>query len=52
MDHKEWSFVSYYFDILKISFQLKNLLKRFEFVRSTNYPNVHIHTFRKRWGFI
>ena len=30
---------------LKILFQFKNLL-------CTNYSNVHIHTFRKRWSFI
>ena len=49
-DHKEWSFASNYFIFSKILFQSKNLFYRI--IRCTNYLNVHIHIFRKRWSFI
>ena len=34
----------------KFCFSLRTSYK--EFIFCTNYPNVHIHTFRKRWSFI
>ena len=34
----------------EISFQFKSLLTKL--IWCTNYPKLHIHTFRKRWSFI
>ena len=48
--HKECSFVRNYFSFLKILFQFNNSYK--ELIWCTNDPNVHIHTFCKRWRFI
>ena len=47
--HKERSVASNYFIILKILFQFKNLK---ELIWGTNYPNIHIITFCKRWSLI
>ena len=43
--HKERSFACNKFPFLKILFQFTN------FISCTKQPNVHIHTFRKRWSF-
>ena len=47
---KERSFASSYFIFRKFSFSLRTSYK--ELTWCTNHPNVHIHTFRKRWSFI
>ena len=41
---------SNYFVFLKICSRVRTSSK--ELIRCTNYTNVHIHTFRKRWSFI
>ena len=56
----ERDFASNYLIFLKILFQSKNPLQRIdlmyqptkELIWCTNYLNVHIHIFRKRWSFI
>ena len=48
--HKERNFASNYFIFLKICFNLITSYK--ELTWCTNDPNVHIHTFCKRWSFI
>ena len=47
--HKELSFVRNYFIFLNICFQLRPSYKKL--IWCANYPNVHIHTFPKRWSF-
>ena len=47
--HKERSFVSNYLVSLRICFSLRTSYKKM--IWSINYPNVHIHTFRKHWSF-
>ena len=48
--HKERSFASNYFFFWKFCFSLITSYKKL--VWCTNDPNVHIHTFCKRWSFI
>ena len=49
--HKGQSFVSNYFIfLLKFCFSARTSSK--ELICRINYPNVHIHTFRKHWSFI
>ena len=47
---KAWSFASNHFLFLKNLFQFRKLVY-IELISCTNYPNVHIHTFRKHWSF-
>ena len=47
--YNEWSFASIFFFFFEILLQCKNLL-RVDLMY--NYPNVHIHTFRKHWSSI
>ena len=48
--HNKWSFASNCFIFLKILFQFKNLLSWVDLMYQD--PNVHIHTFSKRWSFV
>ena len=47
--HKDWSFPSTLF-FCRFCFSLRISYK--ELIWCTNYPNVHIHIFCKRWSFI
>ena len=47
---KEWSFASNYFIFRTFCFSLRTSYK--ELIWCTNYPNVHVRTFCKRWSFI
>ena len=48
--HKEQSFTSSYFIILKFCFSLRTSYK--ELIRCTNDPNAHNRSFCRRWSFI
>ena len=48
--HKVRTFASNYFIFWKFSFNLRTSYK--ELIWCTNYPNIHIHTFRKHASFI
>ena len=48
--HKESFFASNYFIFLKICVILRTSYE--VLIWCTEYPNVHIHTLRKRWSFI